>query len=118
MAFSKLLREDFEVHISKDIKKFVKNNEEMNKIEIHERGISFDAINLENINFDELKTFLHEIFDGVINTGYEVLGDKPINKLIPEMYPIFARKLSDIEKLGISMPILRSLIHFFYFHSY
>ena len=116
MAFSKLLHENFELYLMKGIKNIVKNSEEMKKIEITDQGLFFDYINLKNIALIELKTMLHDIFEGVVNTGYDVIGDKPINKIIPQVYPIFARKLPDIQQLGVSFPMLQSLINFYYYH--
>ncbi len=116
-AVTKLLHENFEIYLSKGIRNLIKNNEELKKIEVIESGLSFDFINLENIGLDELKTSLHDIFEGIVNTAYEVLGDKPINKIIPELYPILAKKLSEIDELKVSYPLLRSLVYFFYFHS-
>ncbi len=117
-AFSKLLNVDFTVHISKDIKRLVVNCEEMNNLEIQPMKINFEFINLEKIEIDELKTYLHEIFVSVVNAGYDVVGDKPLNRIIPHLYPIIARKLPEIQQMGISFPLLQALINFYYFHNY
>lgn len=117
-AFAKLLNVDFTIHISKDIKRLVVNCEEMNHLEIQPIKINFEFIDLDKITMNELKKYLHEIFVSVVNAGYDVVGDKPLNRIIPHLYPIIARKLPEIHQVGISFPLLQALINFYYFHNY
>lgn len=110
VAFSDVLDEDFGSPLEKVVNDLVKNNDELRKIRVNVTGISLDDINTEKIEIKELKKALYEILDGLITKGYNLMGAKPVNKIIGQLNNTIAIKLDEIENLGICHQILSILL--------
>lgn len=110
LAFSEVLDEDFQTPLSNVVNDLVKNNATLKEIKISEEGLSFDAVNADNIQISELRTFLHEILDGLISTGYNLMGKKPVNKIIGQLGTMVSKKLTDIQNLEICYQVLQILL--------
>ena len=110
LAFSEVVDEDFQSPLTKATKNVVKNNFAMKVVEITEEGISFDSVDLTEIKLKEFKPIMHEILDALINTGYNLMGNKPINKIIAQLHPDISAKLPEVQTLGICFPMLQLLL--------
>ncbi|MHA1378280.1 MAG: hypothetical protein ACTSRG_07845 [Candidatus Helarchaeota archaeon] len=110
IAFSDVLDEDFGTPLSKVINDLVKNNEVLKNIKVSDDGVSFDKINVKRIEINELKTILFEILDGLITKGYNLMGSKPVNKIIGQLSSTISNKISEIKGLGICFQILEILL--------
>jgi len=110
IAFSDVLDEDFATPLSNVINDLVKNNDALKNIKVNLQGVSFDSIELNKIKINELRTYLYEILDGLINKGYNLMGPKPVNKIIGQLGSTISNKLSGIKNLGICYQILQILL--------
>ncbi|MHA1798445.1 MAG: hypothetical protein ACTSVY_08340 [Candidatus Helarchaeota archaeon] len=106
IQFSEVVDEDFFEPISKSIKDIIKNDEVMKDVKIPGDGIFFSSIDLNKIEISRLKIVLHEIFEAVMNVGYNAMGKKPINKIIIQLFPAIVIKMDQIQKLGVCYQIL------------
>ena len=102
--------EDFETPLANAIKDLVKNDEVLRNLKIAYSGIQFDTIDLNRIKFKELKTILYQILNGIITTGYNLMGPKPVNKIIGQLGPTIAIKSTEIRDLGICYEILELVV--------
>ncbi|MHA1384667.1 MAG: hypothetical protein ACTSR3_13010 [Candidatus Helarchaeota archaeon] len=110
VAFSDVLDEDFATPMSNVVNDLVKNNEILKNIKVNLNGVSFDNIDIEKIKFEELRSSLFEILDGLITKGYNLMGPKPVNKIIGQLNNTIAIKLEEVQKLGICYNILSILL--------
>ena len=78
----------------------------MKDVKIPGDGIFFSSIDLNKIEISRLKIVLHEIFEAVMNVGYNAMGKKPINKIIIQLFPAIVIKMDQIQKLGVCYQIL------------
>ena len=101
MAFSDVLDEDFLSPLQKAIKDVAKTHESMTDLSITMGGIGLLALNLETIELKDLKFILNEMLEKIMEKGYELVGRKPINKIIAQLNPTLAMKLDEIKELGI-----------------
>ena len=110
IAFSEVLDEDFQTPLSNVVNDLVKNNAILKEIKISEDGLSFESVDSNKIEINELKRFLHEILNGLITTGYNLMGTKPVNKIIGQLGSMVSKKLTDIQNLEICHQILQILL--------
>ncbi|NVM01797.1 MAG: hypothetical protein HWN67_05655 [Candidatus Helarchaeota archaeon] len=110
LAFSEVLDEDFQTPLSNVVNDLVKNNAILKEIKISEDGLSFEAVDANKIEIIELRTFLHEILDGLTTTCYNLMGTKPVNKIIVQLGSMLSKKLTDIQNLEICHQVLQILL--------
>jgi len=110
VAFSDVLDEDFLSPLKKVVKDITKKHENMSDLSVTMSGIALQSLNLEAIELIDLKFILHDMLEKIMTKGYELIGRKPINKIIAQLNPTLAMKLDEIKELGVCYSILELLL--------
>lgn len=93
------------------IKRITKGNEELEKIEISERGIlNYGDLDPEKMDIDTLSSALQNIFWAIIDLAKEQVGDKPVNLLLRKCSPIIYKNKGLIRELNLEDLVLKLLI--------